>query len=150
MGKKPERSETEKYLQQMKYMDRLIKCKLQEIAELEEVAVSLGVHTEGERVQTSNCSDKTSECAIRLADLKMEALELCRQWAQLKTEVNRILNHMSTRQYMIILNMYFCQNKTFGEIADFMGFSYQWTYQLYKRALAEFENTMNEIGSCEH
>ena len=98
MGKKPKQSEAENYLHKLKHLDSLIKCKLQEIAAQEEVAASLGINTDGERVQTSNCSDKTSECAIRLADLKREAIEICQQWAKQKADVNHILNQMSTKQ----------------------------------------------------
>lgn len=142
-------TKTKEYLKQLKHLDNLIKCKQQEIADQELIAVSLGINTDDVHVQTSNCSDKTGECAVKLADLKRDAIELCTRWANLKTDVNRILNQMSNKQYIIILNLYYCQNKTFEEISEFMDISYQWTYKLYKNALVEFEKCMMEDGSCE-
>lgn len=149
MGETSAKPSTKEYLKQLKQLDNFIRCKQMEIAEQELIATSLGIKVDDVNVQTSNCSDKTAECAIKLSDLKIEAIELCTKWAKLKTDVNRILNRMSDKQYIIILNLYYCQNKTFEEISEFMNISYQWVYKLYKDALVEFEKCMIEDGSCE-
>lgn len=138
------------YLKQLRQLDCDITIQMLDLKKTEERISSLGA-PQTEKVNTSGTSDKTAALGIQLAELQQETSKKCEEWAKLKIETLKVINHMEGKkgkQYQQVLSLYYLQGMTLSKTARIMGISYQWASSLRDEAVAEFDRLRHELGLC--
>ena len=110
--------------------------------ELENLAMSVTVSTDGERVQSSGRKDRMAELAVKIADAEREIVEQRTQAFHKLREIEQVIAQVKTSDYRKILHMRYIENQTWGKIAVSLNCSYQWVCKLHGRALLETEKVL--------
>lgn len=127
------------YLMQLKDIDNLIATESEELLHSEELALRTTQSCDSERVQTSGTSDKVGEAATSTVDLENVIIQNIQELISIKNNAIRIINLIPAFKLRTVLLKYYVQNKTLEKTAVEMDKSYQWAYELHKRALKEFD-----------
>ncbi len=110
--------------------------------ELENLAMSVTVSTDGERVQSSGRKDRMAELAVKIADAEREIVEQRTQAFYRLREIEEVIKGVKTHDYRKILHMRYIENQTWEKIAVALSYSYQWVCKLHGRALLEVEKIL--------
>lgn len=110
--------------------------------ELENLAMSVTVSADGERVQSSGRKDRMAELAVKIADAEREIVEQRTQAFHKLREIEQVIAQVKTSDYRKILHMRYIENQTWGKIAVSLNCSYQWVCKLHGRALLETEKVL--------
>lgn len=105
--------------------------------ELENLAMSVTVSTDGERVQSSGRKDRMAELAVKIADAEREIVEQRTQAFHKLREIEEVIKGVKTSDYRKILHMRYIENQTWEKIEVALSYSYQWVCKLHGRALLE-------------
>lgn len=137
----------EKYLSQISALDRLIENSCDRIKELKEIATSITVSTEGERVQSSGSGDLIGNSVARYVDLENE--ELGELLEKKKTIVKQIANLDDINHYDILYNLYVVKMSV-TEYADRNLRSERQIWRLKHDALKAFEDKyLSNVSKCQ-
>lgn len=135
--------DTKSYLQQISRLDRMVKNKLSELAELKTMALGVGALNDGERVQTSGDKDRLGNAVARIVDMEKEIDELVDQFVDLKKDILQMLSMLENQKHKQILFKKYFEYKSIYTIADELGMSDRGCKKAHKRALEEFKKIKN-------
>lgn len=113
-----------------------------EAEELESMAMSITMSTDGERVQSSGRQDKMAELAAKVADLELEIMGLRTDALHKLREVEQVIRQVDNKEYRKILHMRYIEKNTWEQIAVQTSRSYQWVCRLHGRALKDIEKVL--------
>ena len=127
-------------LKQLKYIDNIIKNYNQELDELEEMRGNIQSQSyDAVSVFKSEMSDKTAVAAVNIAALKDEIWKSKYKLIETKLKCTKAMNRMTMPNANVIY-YYYWKNYTFEKMAATMNISYQWAFELHKRAKEEFDS----------
>lgn len=133
------------YLQQLELLDIKINQKKMRVAELRLFASNISTAVDNERVQTSCPGDKLSNTIIKCIDLENEIKVEIHRFMDRKTEIVNQIQALNNSKYIQILFMRYVQYKKLKMIAVELNYSYQYTRELHRCALKEFERTYTNL-----
>lgn len=131
--------DTKTYLQQISRLDRMVKNKLSELAELKELSCGISAVTNEERVQTSGDKDRLGNVVAKIVDMENEIDELVDQFVDLKKDILQMLSMLENQKHKQILFKKYFEYKSIYTIADELEMSDRGCKKAHKRALEEFE-----------
>jgi len=127
------------YLGQIRELDIKIRQKSEELDTLYGRAVNPGGfdYSRG-HVQTSPSDGRTERLLVRCISLNEKIGAEIADLAAMKHRIVNQIQALKNRRHIIILFERYVKLKGLGEIAEEMGYSYQYTVELHGRALKEF------------
>lgn len=135
----------DEFLQQIEVYDSLVDAKIGERDKLWELATKITVPTDKEAIQTSGVSDKVGNIAAKLADIDRELNEIIDTYIDIKNECIRVIEQLADKpvEYRVI-HKHYVQYKSFVEIEQEEGYSYQGIMKIKERALKRIEGFFRE------
>ncbi len=130
---------TQEYLSQISRLDRMIKNKLTELAQLKELAYGLSAMPKGERVQTTPNYDKIGTAFCKIESMEESINKLVDEYADKKSKIIAQIDSMEDETHYDVLFLRYIEKKTFEKIAADMDYSFRNITRLHARALQEFE-----------
>jgi hypothetical protein len=130
---------TKEYLMQISRMDRMIKNKLSEIAQLRELSLNITSVQSGDRVQTTPNFDKIGTSYAKLDEMERNLDKMIDEYIEKKNEIISEIDSMGNETYYDILFARYVEKKTFEKIASETHYSFRNTTRLHGKALLEFE-----------
>ncbi len=110
--------------------------------ELENLAMSVTVSTDGERVQSSGRKDRMAELAVKIADAEREIVEQRTQAFHKLREVESVIKQVPYERQRIVLHTRYIERKTWESIAAELDISLRNTYELHGRALKSIQKIL--------
>lgn len=131
--------ETERYLRQLSTIDTRIKDKLDELKNIEDMAIGLGSPAMSkDKVQTSRKLDKMSTAMAKLVDIKDEYEKTIVYLTELKKTITKQIDSMDGNSYEVLSAIYI-HGWTIKEIAYEQEKSTRTISRYHKDAIFEFE-----------
>lgn len=137
--------ETKYYLSQISRLDRMIKNKLSELAELKELSCGISAVTSEERVQTTPNFDKMGTAYCKIERMEEELDKLIDEYVDKKNEIIAQIDSMEDEMHYEILFARYIEKKTFEKIATDIHYSFRNTTRLHGKALQEFEKKYGHL-----
>lgn len=138
MKEKKVQSPGEKYLEEMKELDGLIKSLKQQIRHESNMLTDTAVHYKDIQVQSGGVKDIIGEKVPELTELKEQFTAYVKELSGKKVKALSIIKTMRTRRQRVIIT-YFMQNNTIEKTAEKMNKSYTWTWNEIQAAVLEFD-----------
>lgn len=130
------------YLMQIRKTDNLIQNKKEELQSLITLATSVTAYSDDVKIQSSGSNDKMADIVCKIVDLINEINFEIGKLIDLKIEVMRKIDTLDAKSVDILYQRYF-QYRTWQEIADSMGVTYQWVCELHGKILQKIEKILN-------
>jgi hypothetical protein len=130
---------TKEYLMQISRMDRMIKNKLSEIAQLRELSCGISAVQSEDRVQTTPNFDKIGTSYAKIDEMERNLDRIIDEYIDRKNEIIAQIDSMENEIYYNILFARYVEKKTFEKIASEINYSFRNTTRLHGKALLEFE-----------
>ncbi len=118
-----------------------------EALELEEMALSITVNTENERVQSSGSGDSMASLVAKICDMKIMIMDKRSLALDKLQQVERVIAEVENKDYRQLLHRRYIEGNTWEKIAVEMNYSYQWICKLHGRALPEIERLLKAYDS---
>ena len=141
------------FLNQLKRMEDSIKDKLEEVAQLKSialtvVAVSNNVIIEGEkhnadRVQSSGSQQKMADAVCKYVDLEKEIDDEVDRMVDKRDEVLSVINMLDKPVQCAVLRKKYVQFKSFKRIAEEMNYTYQYIIEQHNKALKNLQKILD-------
>lgn len=141
------------FLKQLKRMEESIKDKLEEVAQLKSialtvVAVSNNVIIEGEkhsaeRVQSSGSQQKMADAVCKYVDLEKEIDSDIDRMVDKRTEVLAVINKLDKPIQCTVLRKKYVQFKSFKKIAEETNYTYQYIIEQHNKALKNLQKILD-------
>lgn len=135
-----------KYLTQIRLLDNRINDGIEELAQLDALLKKVTAAMGGEVVSSSKNPDKMTDTIYKIDKLRNKLNHNVDKYVDIKREVSEILSQVEDPVHYKILHSRYVLYKTWEQIADEIGYTYQWTCQLHGVALREVEKIMEK--SC--
>ena len=133
------------YLQQAQLIDEEINGKLEQVAELRDMATNVtSMMTDMPRSASHNVH-KLEDTITKLMDLEMEVDADIDRLVDLKKEIMVAINKMPSQEQRVLLTKRYMQNEPWENIAVEMGYSLRSVYRLHGEALQNAEKL--KVGS---
>ena len=131
------------YLRQ--YQDALVDIRNieAELEELEDMAMSITVNADGERVQSSGSQDAIGSLVAKICDMRIELMDKRSDALDKMHRIQKTINRVENKDYRQILHMKYIEKATFEKIAVDMNKSWRWICKLHGRALQEVEKVLS-------
>lgn len=135
----------DEFLRQIETYDSLVDGKISERDKLWELATKITVPTDREAIQTSGVSDKVGNIAAKLADVEKELDEIIDEYIDIKNECIAVIEKLADKpvEYKVI-HKHYVLYKSFVEIEQEEGYSYQGIMKIKERALSRIEGFLRE------
>lgn len=131
--------EAKEYLKQLESLNVKINNKKKELDELRQLAQSTGgFDYSAERVQTSPTSDILEKKVLKYVYLEQEINTEIDQFIDLKHKIINEIHTLTNNTYIKVLFMRYVEFKKLKEIANELGWSYQYIRELHGCALQDF------------
>ena len=130
------------FLEQVETIDTLIKNKLIERQQWEDLAYSITAQMGGERVQSSGSQSKMADAVIRCMAEEEEIDEQVQRLVEKKRDVVSVIEQLKVVQYDV-LHMKYIQKMSYYDIADAKGHDYNWATTVHGRALKNVQNILD-------
>ena len=130
------------YLLQYKRMCIQIEIFEKELEQLREERSAISIDLNG-MPHSSNISDKTATLAVQLADIESEIIDWRSAAWSLRMDIINTLNKLKNPKSVQVLHLRYIEDLKWEEIADKLGYTYQWVAgQLHSDALQELEEIL--------
>lgn len=126
------------YLNQLRFLDKVINQILAEIYELRISATSIGAIQNKEKVQTSPNYDKIGSIVAKIADMEKQVDELVDKRADLRHKIQKTILRMEKERHREILWMKYIDGKSIYQIADELEMQPRGCKKAHNKALEEF------------
>lgn len=138
-------SESEKYLNKMINLEKLIETKKLEIDEINSILYKIKTtNIQFDKVQSSGNNNYVIEKMIdEKIKYEKELDDNISNMIKFKRECSAMIDKIDNNIYKIILYKYYFNNETYDKIADYCGYSSRWIYKLHSEALKEFDKIYN-------
>lgn len=136
-----------KYLQQLYRLNTVINQKIRELDDLYSMATSIGnTDYSKDRVQTSPAGDAVFVKPIcRIIDFEAKINAEIDRFVDKKHKIINQIQGLQNINHIKLLFMRYVEFKKFETIAVEMDFTYQYTIELHRYALQEFEKTYKNL-----
>lgn len=131
--------ETQQYLQQISRLDRMIKNKIAEIAELKELACSISAINTDDKVKSTPNFDKIGSNIAKIQELEYKLDVIIDEYVDKKNLIISQIDSMDNELHYEILFARYIEKKTFEKIAVEVGYSWRQIVRLHEQALQKFE-----------
>ena len=115
-----------------------------ETEELETIALSITVSTDGERVQSSGSKDRMGELIAKICDMKIELMNQRSQALDKLREVGWVIRQVDNKNYRQLLHRRYIEGNTWERIAVEMEMNYRWILRMHGKALEKVEEILNK------
>ena len=130
---------TKQYLNQIHRIDQIINNKLSEIYQLKNLACSITVSSDSDRVQTSSDQDPLGNAVAKIVDLENEVNDCIDHFSEKRRKIIMQIDSIENQmQYQVLFSRYI-ERKTFEKIADDNGYSVRQILRIHGEALLQFE-----------
>ena len=131
------------YLSQIEELERKAARAALDVNKYRELAVSIGIDTSKEYVQSSGDKDTVGNAAIKILDAQREAEEHVKRYVERKKIITWQIEHIGCQDYADLLFYRYVEYMTFGDIASLMHYSERQIYRMQEKALAVFDEKYN-------
>lgn len=122
-------------MQRIQSIDDMIDRKQEQIDSLRSLAISIAMHTDSERVQSSGAKDKIGDACAKIADLQAEINEDIDHFVEMKASVMHRIDELESLDERNVLYYRYFQYYEFRKISQEMHVSESTVYRLHKRAM---------------
>ena len=136
--------QAKEYLGQVSRINRMIKNKVSEIAQLTEIAINISAIDTEERVQTSPDFDKIGKMFVRIDEEEDKLNSLIFEYIELKNKIISQIEGIKEETLYCVLFSRYVENKTFEKIAIDMQYSFRQITRLHGKALLAFDKMYGE------
>ena len=138
-----QKSEAQRYLEQVEMLDAVIRNKLIEQQQWKNIALGITANMDGERVQSSTSQSKMADAIDKCVDMEAEIDSLIDRLIDTKREVIQTIEQVDSPIWYNILHMRFIQFKELQEIADHYGRDYDWAATTQGRGIANVQKILD-------
>lgn len=138
-----QKSEAQRYLEQVEMLDAVIRNKLIEQRQWKEIALGITANMDGERVQSSGSQSKMADAIDKCVDMEAEIDSLVDRLIDTKREVNQTIEQLDSPIEYNLLHMRYIQYRELQEIADHYGKEYTWATTTHGRALGKVQKILD-------
>lgn len=131
------------YLSQIEELERKAARAALDVNKYRELAVSIGIDTSKEYVQSSGDKDTVGNAAIKILDAQKEAEEHVKRYVERKKIITWQIENIGCQDYADLLFYRYVEYMTFGDIASLMHYSERQIYRMQEKALAVFDEKYN-------
>lgn len=141
------------FLKQPKKLDLMIKNKLIEKAQWQDIAKGTtsssqsvkinGVLHNMEKVQSSGSQQKMADAIDRFVDMEREIDEIVDKLIDTKKDVISVIEQLKEIEYDVLHKIYI-QYLTFDDVADAYNKTYSWVTTVHGRALKNVQRILNQ------
>lgn len=139
-----QKSEAQRYLEQVEMLDVIIKNKLIEQRQWMDIALGITANMEGERVQSSGSQSKMADAVNKCVDMEAEIDDLVDKLIDTKREVIQTIEQVDSPIEYNVLHMRYIQYRELQEIADHYGKEYTWATTTHGRAIANVQKILDQ------
>ena len=135
------------YLLQVKYMDRRIKNKLEEIEYWKDQAENPALAPfEAEKVQSTRNISKTADLICKYVDLQQELQQNIEELAAMRKQTIATLEQLPLNEYDVLYKLYIQYERYYNmqAVADALEKSYSWVTMMHDRALKSLQKLIDE------
>lgn len=132
-----------RYLEQIEILERKAKRSAMDVAKYRGLAVSIGVDSSKEYVQTSGDKDMVAKAATKIVDAERDAEANIQRYIERRKIIISQIESLSSQDYSDILFYRYVEYMTFGDISKVMCYSPRQVYRLHERALMVFDDKYN-------
>lgn len=129
------KTEAQAYLEQDELCAVKIECKLAEVQQWNDIALSITQAMGGERVQSSGSKDKLGEAVTSCQIAKGEVAAAVVELSDKRKEISKTLDGVDNPTWYKLLHQRYIQHKQLKTVADNMKGSYDWAKTTHGRAL---------------
>ncbi len=126
-------------------IDEEIKQKVETMQMFFDMATSITVSMNPNKVQTTHKNDRMSSAVEKAVDLQKKIEAEVVKNMEIKEAIIRQIQGIENIRYVQFLYKRFVQRKTMKEIADEMGITPQYTLEVQVKALAAFEKKYADV-----
>lgn len=124
---------TREELKSIPNIDKMIRYKLEELRELEELSTCVPALQTKEKVQTS-VQNKSMDIVVKIADFKREIEKDYNRLIELKKEAYSLIQNLEGKE-KILMDLRYIGGKEWQEIAYLLGWSYRHTTRVHGEIL---------------
>lgn len=130
------------YLNQIRIIDKIIKCKQEEINNLRNQLLYKGI-VYGDKVQSGNVVDDiTAKLIAKIVDYDNELHADIRKMLEIRKDVMDTINQLNHEPTISILYKRYFHFIKWEQIAMEEGYTFQWVHKLHSKALIEIERIL--------
>ena len=141
-----QKSEAQRYLEQVEMLDAIIKNKLIEQRQWKDVALGITANMDGERVQSTGSQSKMADAIDMCVDMEAEIDSLIDRLIQTKRDVIHTIEQVESPIEYNLLHMRYIQYIDPQGIADKYGKEYEWATTTLGRGRASVQRILDEKG----
>lgn len=127
----------DEYVAERRHLDKVIQCKLEEIAELE--ALAMKVSPSSGHGDTGKVSDKVGKTVAKIVDLEAEINAHIDRLVDMKSDLMKKIDALSDPMRRVILERKYILNNTIEVIAEKTGYSVPQINRILPAAKKELE-----------
>ena len=131
------------YLSQIEELERKAARAALDVNKYRELAVSIGIDTSKEYVQSSGDKDTVGNAAIKILDAQREDEEHVKRYVERKKIITWQIENIGCQDYADLLFYRYVEYMTFGDLASLMHYSERQIYRMHEKALAVFDEKYN-------
>jgi len=123
------------YLSQAFRLDQRINSKLEQVANLRDLATKATASIHAERVSGTKQRSPMENAIVKLIDLEREIDADIDKLVDLKREIIGVINSVEQPEYHLLLELRYLSYKTWEEIAEVMNYSWRNVHYVHSKAL---------------
>ena len=136
------------FLNKIRYIDMMINCKLEQVAELRSMLLPGAIRYDKDKVQTSNNADSISDTVSKIMELEEKINTDIDELVELKSVARENIERMENDVEKVILYKRYFNNESFENIAVECGYSWRHIHRLHSEALKNFDKLYNDVMEC--
>ncbi len=125
------------YLSQAFLLDQRINSKLKQVDVLRNLAHKITANIDSERVDGTKQRSPMENAMVKIIDYENEINDDIDKLVDLKIEITKVIKTVDDVNCQLLLELRYLTFRTWGEIAENMGFTFQWVHSLHKKALKQ-------------
>ncbi|MBC2723239.1 DUF1492 domain-containing protein [Desulfosporosinus sp.] len=129
------------YLSQAYWLDQRINNKLEQVANLRDMATKATASIHAERVSGTKQRSPMENAIVKIIDLEHDINNEIDKLIDLKREIVSVINKVQLPEHGILLELRYLNFKTWEEIADIMNFSWRNIHYVHSKALIAVEKS---------
>lgn len=134
---------SKEFLNKIRYIDMMINCKLEQVAELRSMLLPGAIRYDKDKVQTSHDADAMGDTISKVIELEEKINSDIDELVDLKSVARDKIERMENDIEKVILYKRYFNNESFENIAVECGYSWRHIHRLHGEALKNFDKLYN-------